>query len=221
MGSLAIAKQKITSGANWGLGYPPRCGGGLLTDLDGIWISIYRAAGLPREFPIVSYERSFSFLVVRSNFQLAIATFVICIAVTGASAQSSGPYIYPSKGQTQKQQDRDKYECNQWAVSQSGFDPSKPPTSSRNAQQPQGQAVRGAARGAAAGAIGGAIAGDAGTGAAAGAAMGGGAGAIRRRRARREVQQQQAQAQAVDAAGEEAYRRALAACLQGRGYTVN
>jgi hypothetical protein len=35
------------------------------------------------------------------------------------------------------------------------------------------------------------------------------------------VQQQQAQAQAVDAAGEEAYRRALAACLQGRGYTVN
>ena len=169
----------------------------------------------------MSYERSVSSLVMWFNFQLASAAFVVCVVVTGASAQSGGLYIYPSKGQTQQQQDRDKYECNQWAVSQSGFDPSKSPTTSINAQPARGQAARGAARGAAAGAIGGAIAGDAGTGAAAGAAIGGGAGAIRRRRARREAQQQQTQAQAADAAGQEAYKRALATCLQGRGYTVN
>ena len=158
----------------------------------------------------------------RSILQLAIATFAISIGATRAVAQNGGAYIYPSRGQTQEQQNKDRYECSQWAISQSGFDPSKPPpTNPSSAQQPQGQAVRGAARGAAAGAIGGAIAGDAGTGAAAGAAIGGAAGGVRRRRARREAQQQQAQAQAAAAGGQDAYHRAFVTCLQGRGYTVN
>jgi OmpA family protein len=156
-----------------------------------------------------------------SILRLVIVTFAICVGVTSASAQNGAPYIYPSKGQTPEQQNKDRYECSQWAISQSGFDPSKPPTTSSNAQQPQGQAVRGAGRGAAAGAIGGAIAGDAGTGAAAGAAIGGAAGGIRRRRAKKEAQQQQAEAQAAAASGQDAYNRAFATCLQGRGYTVN
>ena len=158
----------------------------------------------------------------RSILLLATATFAISIGAASAVAQNGGPYIYPSKGQTQEQQNKDRYECSQWATSQSGYDLSKPPlTSPSSAQQPQGQAVRGAARGAAAGAIGGAIAGDAGTGAAAGAAIGGAAGGIRRRRARKEDQQQQAQAQAAAAGGQDSYNRAFATCLQGRGYTVN
>lgn len=169
----------------------------------------------------MSNERTFSSLFMRSNLHLVIAAFVICAAATTATAQSSGLHIYPSKGQTQEQQDRDKYECNQWAINQSGFDPSKPSTTTSTAQQPQGQTIRGAARGAALGAVGGAIAGDAGTGAAAGAAMGGAAGAIRRRRSKKEAQQEQAQAQTAGATGEESYKRALGACLQGRGYTVN
>ena len=161
-------------------------------------------------------------LVSRSILQLAIATFAISIGVTSAGAQNGGPYIYPSKGQTPEQQNKDRYECSQWAISQSGYDPSKPPqTTSPNTQQPQGHALRGAGRGAAAGAIGGAIAGDAGTGAAAGAAIGGAAGGIRRRRAKKQAQQQQAEAQAAAAGGQDAYNRAFAACLQGRGYTVN
>jgi hypothetical protein len=171
----------------------------------------------------MSQEHDFSPLVTRTSLQLAIgAVFAICLAASGAIAQSGGPYIYPSKGQTQEQQDKDKYECSQWAASQSGFNPSNPPpTTSTSAQQPRGQAVRGAARGAAAGAIGGAIAGDAGTGAAAGAAIGGAAGGIRRRRARKEAQQQQAEAQAATLSGQDKYNRAFATCLQGRGYTVN
>ncbi|HKI75119.1 MAG TPA: DUF6515 family protein, partial [Pseudomonadales bacterium] len=32
--------------------------------------------------------------------------------------------IYPAKGQSQDQLDKDRYECHRWAVSQTGFDPS-------------------------------------------------------------------------------------------------
>ena len=86
----------------------------------------------------------------------------------------------------------------------------------------QGQAIRDAARGAAFGSICGAIAGNAGTDAAADAAMGGLAGGLRRREAkqRQAAQQQQQQATAASA-GRDTYNRAMAACLQGRGYTVN
>ncbi len=63
---------------------------------------------------------------------------------------------------------------------------------------------------------------DAGKGAGAGAAMGGLAGGFRRRDERR----QQASAQASDTSAamskqQTAYNRAMAACLQGRGYNVN
>ena len=124
----------------------------------------------------------FSSLVMRFNFQVAIAAFVICVAATGATAQTRRPYIYASKGQTQEQQDRDKYECNQWAVGQSGFDPSNPSLTSTSSQQAQGRPGGGAARGAAVGAVGGAIEGDPGARAASGAARGGVFGAIRRHR---------------------------------------
>jgi hypothetical protein len=33
-------------------------------------------------------------------------------------------YVYPKKGQSVEQQDKDRYECHRWAVSQTGFDPS-------------------------------------------------------------------------------------------------
>lgn len=36
----------------------------------------------------------------------------------------SNMFIYPNKGQTQAQQDRDRFECHDWAVKQTGFDPS-------------------------------------------------------------------------------------------------
>jgi hypothetical protein len=35
-------------------------------------------------------------------------------------------YLYPAHGQSAAQQDRDKYECNLWAVQQTGFDLSSP-----------------------------------------------------------------------------------------------
>jgi hypothetical protein len=162
----------------------------------------------------------FLFLIMRFNFHVAVAAFVICVAATGATAQTSRPYIYPSKGQTPEQQDRDKYECNQWAVSQSGFDPGNPSSTSTSAQQPQHGPTGGVARGAAVGAVGGTISGDAGAGAASGAERGRLLGAIRRRE-RNEAEQEQQQAQAAGASGQKSYNRAFATCMQGRGYAVN
>jgi len=36
-------------------------------------------------------------------------------------------FIYPRLGQNEKQQADDKYACHQWAVNQTGFDPTQPP----------------------------------------------------------------------------------------------
>jgi hypothetical protein len=136
-------------------------------------------------------------------------------------------FIYPTKGQNQQQQDKDRYECHTWAVNQTGFDPSRPQNTPSNAasdsryQPSQPHVLKGAARGAALGAVGGAIAGDAGKGAGAGAAMGGMAGGFRRRDERRQQQNQtQSNAQASQQSQGAAYHRAMAACLEGRGYSV-
>jgi len=53
-------------------------------------------------------------------------------------------YIYPNKGQSQEQQERDKFECHSWAVKQSGFDPMKQPTAST--PPPAREARRGGGR---------------------------------------------------------------------------
>jgi Glycine-zipper domain len=157
---------------------------------------------------------------------LTIVVMTALLISTKASAQDL--YIYPSKGQSQAQQDKDRYECHTWAVQQTGFDPSKPQSKSSNAsasnqyQPSQPHVLRGAARGAALGAVGGAIAGDAGKGAGAGAAMGGLAGGFRRRDERRQqANSQAADSQAAASSKRTSYNRAMAACLQGRGYTVN
>jgi len=158
-----------------------------------------------------------------------VAGLIICALLAGtARAQNGDLYVYPAKGQSQEKQDKDRYECHAWAVKQTGVDPSRPPAMAPNgaAGQPyqpsQPHVVKGAARGAALGAVGGAITGSAGKGAAAGAAMGGLAGGFRRRDERQQQSaQQQANVQAAQQNQRIAYNRALAACLQGRGYTVN
>jgi hypothetical protein len=131
------------------------------------------------------------------------------------------------KNQSQEQQDKDRYECHRWATQQTGFDPSRPSTGATNApeSQPykpsQPHVLRGAARGAALGAVGGAIAGDAGNGAAAGTAVGGMAGGFRRLDERRNQNaQQQTSSNSAAASASTNYNRALAASLQGRGYSV-
>ncbi len=137
--------------------------------------------------------------------------------------------IFPAKGQTPEQMEKDKYDCYTWAKKETGFDPMQTqPTAQTSAAQPQGpqgERIRGAARGAALGAVVGGIANDdAGKGAAAGAAAGTMAGGMRSRQNRRnQAQAQQQQAQQQNAATDEkrsVYHRAYSACLEGKGYTV-
>lgn len=168
----------------------------------------------------------------RSSVGIALAIVALPVLLLTGSSRAQDIYAYPAKGQSQAQQDRDRYECHSWAVKQTGFDPSRSqavasdkPAASNTPIPSQRHVVRGAARGAALGSVGGAIAGNAGTGAAAGAAMGGLAGGMRRRDQKLQQNQQQ-QSAAQSAANSQqsqrnAYQRAMAACLTGRGYTVN
>ena len=153
----------------------------------------------------------------------------------------AAPYVFPAKGQTPEQQKQDTYDCHQWAVQQTGFDPTAPvqqpaPAAQASAQQappPQkGQIVKGAAKGAAVGGVVGQI-GDVDSSDAlkAGVAVGAMKGAADKRKSRAAQQQaaakqkedaakQQAQQQQELAAKQTEYARAQTACLEGKGYTV-
>ena len=137
--------------------------------------------------------------------------------------------IFPAKGQTPEQIEKDKYDCYTWAKKETGVDPmqAQPAAQAPTAQSqaPQGERIKGAARGAAVGAVVGGIANDdAGKGAAAGAAAGTMVGGMKTRQNRRnqaQAQQQQAQQQAAATDQQlSTYNRAYSACLEGKGYTV-
>jgi hypothetical protein len=152
---------------------------------------------------------------------------MLLVVFIAAPAPGQDLFVYPEKGQSEKQIEKDKFDCYTWAKKQTGFDPMEAPkaTSPPPAQEtPQGGVVRGAARGAVVGVVGGAIAGDAGKGAAIGAAAGGLIGGLRRRDqvVRQEHEEQQwAQQQAASYNQKRnSYNRAYAACLEGKGYTV-
>ncbi len=148
-------------------------------------------------------------------------------------------YAAPARGQTPEQLDRDKYECAQWATQQTGFDPSRPPPPPPPVGMravPVGPAPgSGVVTGAATGALVGAAVANPWNpgpstlvGLVAGAVLGGAVESAQNDRAHAAAAQANAQAAqnaqnlrdgnlAVQAIN---YRRALSACLDGRGYTV-
>jgi hypothetical protein len=161
---------------------------------------------------------------------LFIWMVMVVLAFCAVSALAADLMVFPAKGQSQEQMEKDKYDCYTWAKQQTGFDPMKAQTSQApppppQSQGPSGARVKGAARGAAIGAVAGEVAhDDAGKGAAAGAAAGVVAGGMKSRDQKRQQTQQQQQAsqqqQATNAEALNAYNRALGACLEGKGYTV-
>ena len=137
-------------------------------------------------------------------------------------------FVYPAHGQSPEQTERDRYECHTWAVQQTGVDPSRADASpyERVVVQPSTPPGANTAGGAIAGAIiGSIIAGPRNAGA--GLVLGGVTGAVIGSAADANAQQQarMTQQQINESAAEgraraDAYRRAIGACLQGRGYTV-
>jgi predicted lipid-binding transport protein (Tim44 family) len=140
------------------------------------------------------------------------------------------PIFYPSKGQSETQLEKDKYECYAWAKKQTGFDPMKTPTT-KSAPPAKEEKVMGtggsALIGGGAGALIGGIAGG-GKGALAGGLIGGTGGAVvgsarsseqreQEERKRKEWEQKEANRYARE---RNQYNRALGACMEGRGYSV-
>ena len=165
---------------------------------------------------------------------LVLGAFAGCIYEPVQQVRVGPPdttvYFHPTHGQPREQQDRDKYECHLWAVQQSGFDPSSPsaPPHLRTvvvAGPPPGAGVAvGAATGAAVGA---AVSRpwEAGSGALVGAIAGAVIGGVAESAAREQAgEQAEANANNARAAALEHqasnYRRAMTACLEGRGYSV-
>lgn len=58
---------------------------------------------------------------------------------------NAGMLIYPAKGQSAEQQQKDEFECHQWAVQQTGYDPTRAQQAPGQQTTRRGGAVRGAA----------------------------------------------------------------------------
>lgn len=137
-------------------------------------------------------------------------------------------YFYPTKGQGKVQQDRDRYECYLWAVKQTGYDPAKAMAPHQRvevvpATPPGSNVAAGAATGAIVGSI---LSGprDHGQGlvfgAITGAMLGAASEQAQQEQAARMTQQYNERDYARVEQQARDYRRAMTACLEGRGYTV-
>jgi hypothetical protein len=176
-----------------------------------------------------------SLLNLRTGSLLALsALLAACVAPppqrTVVQAQPAQPpiVVYPAKGQSPDQLERDRYDCHVWAVQQSGYDPSRPGLApgERVVVQPANAPGTGTAVGAIAGAIlGAAIAGprDAGAGLVLGGITGAAVGTASDANAQAQANAEQSRYDrnaAYSAQGAANYRRAISACLDARGYTT-
>ena len=188
--------------------------------------------------PIVS-----SVLLTRLLFLLSISGLLLSACAPPAYTVQARPvanppvasthlYFYPKHGQSKEQQNRDRYECYLWAVKQSGFDPGQAQLAPHQRVEVTPVAPPGANT--AAGAVGGAVVGSllapprqAGQGLVFGAITGAMLGAASEAAQQQQAEQLQQQYNAQEARRYAAidqqarnYKRAMTACLEGRGYTV-
>jgi hypothetical protein len=140
-------------------------------------------------------------------------------ARAGAAEDLAALQVSPLRGQSADQLRRDRYECHNWAIEQTGAAPLAAPVA-HEAEQESDHAKRAerVQRVIAGAALGGALGGlirsvqdkDPDNGVLAGAAVGAAIGAATGQAGRK----------SDEAEGPSDYLRALTACLQGRGYTV-
>ena len=157
---------------------------------------------------------------------IALSTSILMVFIFMGMALAQDPIIFPAKGQSKEQLEKDKFSCYQWARNETGFDPMQTPAASApppQEQAGQGGALKGAAAGAGAGALikrKGSRSKGAATGALIGGVFGGAAQSQQSRqdqKARQEWEQQQAKEYAQKRS---TYNRAFSACMESKGYTV-
>ncbi len=155
---------------------------------------------------------------------IAAATAVASVGAAMAAEDLAALRVDPQRGQSADQLRRDRYECHNWAVEQTGQTPVAPSEDDRDRpgdakREKRAERANRAILGAAIGSVVGGIAGS-GRGwhhendaVLTGAAVGAGVGAATAGKARGK-----GKAEAAPQPSE--YLRALSACLEGRGYTV-
>ena len=157
--------------------------------------------------------------VARAARRVVAIAVGAAFCVTAGAVDLSQLQVTPQRGQSADQTRRDRYECHNWAVEQTGEVPTTTPAPNQDAVDAAKRADRVAriATGAAIGAgLGGLFGGghnpgeDMLKGAAVGSVVGVASGA---------VHDKKQQKQAGPEPGTD-YLRALSACLEGRGYTV-
>jgi hypothetical protein len=152
-------------------------------------------------------------------FAAIAVIFLFGLAMDGFA--EAGMIVYPAKGQSAEQQQKDEFACHQWAVQQTGYDPTKTQQAPQQQTTQSGRPVaKGAAGGALVGAGIGSLSGKAGRGMAIGAGVGALAGGARRRQQEQQQAAANQQAQATQQAQIDRYNKAKQACLEGKGYTV-
>ena len=160
------------------------------------------------------------------------------VHASAPAAARPAMYFYPSQGQSVERQDRDRFECYQWARNQTGTDPGMTPI---RGPAPEYDAPQVTGAGAAVGAVAGAAIGAAGStsgprygrgrgggGSAEGMIMGAIIGSIIGAAAENAGAEAQARANEArarrDAAGVDVpldgFRRAMGACMSSRGYSI-
>lgn len=160
-------------------------------------------------------------------------TIVCCITALFAwLAFAQDLVVYPAKGQSTEQMEKDKFECYGWAKGQSGFDPMKMPTATTPAPQKGNKSVAGGAVGGGLfGGIGGAVIGGiasgrsgAKKGAVIGGLSGGALGGMHSHSQNQQADQKREQWEREQASQylqqRNTYNRNYAACMEGRGYSV-
>lgn len=158
-------------------------------------------------------------------------TFLLLFSVWLVSpVGAQDPIVYPAKGQSDDQMEKDKYQCYSWAKNETGFDPMKTPTTTSGPPAKEGEVwgagKSGVAGGAAGAIVGGAAKGKKGAlrggllGAAGGALIGGVRSSNQRNReAKKRKDWERKEANNYVRARNE-YNRAFGACMEGRGYSV-
>jgi hypothetical protein len=106
--------------------YGPRFGFGWFLPVLPAFYATYYFGGIPY------YYANDAYYTWNPSYNGYVATDPPGGAVDASSDTASAPpapneetYNYPKNGQTDEQQATDRYQCHQWAVSQSGYDPTR------------------------------------------------------------------------------------------------